>query len=145
MPALFSIYKIHLWFICLYICPSPPLLIISCPGQELAQRSVLYLLSEWINLGSRRFDLQASPGVSTAHKALSAVCAHWKHPMAGTCALVLLKHRVLGLAFQKSQQEAAGHLSHQPRCCTAGNPAQRGEVICLADLQGSPPTPSSGL
>lgn len=65
--------------------------------------------------------------------------------MDDSCASVLLKNKELGLAFQKSEQKAADHLSQNPAILQTGNSAQSGEVIYPGDLQGASPTPSSCL
>lgn len=67
--------------------------------------------------------------------------------MDGSYALALLKNTELGLAFQKSEQKAADHLSHQPHHFADRNAAQRGKVIYPGDPQGhpQPPAPASKL
>lgn len=67
--------------------------------------------------------------------------------MDSSYALALLKNTELGLAFQKSEQKAADHLSHKPHHFADRNAAQRGEVIYPGDPQGNPqpPAPASKL
>lgn len=65
--------------------------------------------------------------------------------MAGSCVLVLLKNRALGLAFQKAEQEAAGHLSGQPQRCTDRKPCtERGSDLPCRSSR-IPPAPNPQL
>lgn len=75
------------------------------------------------------------------------MCAQRGHLMDGSYALALLENTELGLAFQKSEQKAADHLSHQPHHFADRNTAQRREVIYPGDPQGNPqpPAPASKL
>lgn len=70
--------------------------------------------------------------VQTKHSAQRAPAQHLTHVAAHR---VLLKNKQPGLDFQKSEQEAADRLSHQPHHLEMG---KRG-VITLVTFKGPPP------